>query len=334
MVQTAFDLEEEKLRKAVCDRKAKLVLIQLPEGLKPQGPRLVHAVEGAGAMAILSADPCYGACDLAIAEAERLGADLIVHYGHSEMVRQTIIPTLYIEARARGSVKTTVRKALPLLGSRKRIGLVTTVQHVHQLADARRALLDAGKAVVLGDRGSLKHPGQVIGCDYSNASAVAEAVDAFLFLGGGKFHAIGVALATLKPVVVADPYEKRAFSVDEDAARLIRRRWAGIREAEQAREVGILIGLKMGQKRLDLALKLNRLLRRRYQVVLLALREVTPAALMQFPSIDAFVNTACPRISLDDSERFSKPLLTPRETMVVLGELEWEELCRKGWFEN
>jgi 2-(3-amino-3-carboxypropyl)histidine synthase len=250
------------------------------------------------------------------------------------MVRQTIIPTLYIEARARGSVKTTVRKALPLLGSRKRIGLVTTVQHVHQLADARRALLDAGKAVVLGDRGSLKHPGQVIGCDYSNASAVAEAVDAFLFLGGGKFHAIGVALATLKPVVVADPYEKRAFSVDEDAARLIRRRWAGIREAEQAREVGILIGLKMGQKRLDLALKLNRLLRRRYQVVLLALREVTPAALMQFPSIDAFVNTACPRISLDDSERFSKPLLTPRETMVVLGELEWEELCRKGWFEN
>ncbi|MGB9134112.1 MAG: diphthamide biosynthesis enzyme Dph2 [Candidatus Bathyarchaeia archaeon] len=334
MPQSAFDLEEEKLSKAVYNRKAKLVLIQLPEGLKPQGPRLATTVEKAGAIAILSADPCYGACDLAIAEAERLGADLIVHYAHSELIKQTAIPTIYIEARARVSVKDTVKKALPHLKRWRKIGIVTTLQHVHQLEEARRTLLDADKTVAIGDRGVLKHPGQVIGCDYSNAKAVSEEADAFLFLGGGKFHAIGVALATAKPVIVADPYEKRAFTVNEEAASLIRKRWANIHETEQATEVGILIGLKIGQKRLDQALRLKKRLECKYRVVLLALREITPEALMQFPSIDAFVNTACPRISLDDSERFDKPLLTPEEALVALGELKWEELCKKGWLGN
>ncbi len=334
MPQSAFDLEEEKLSKAVYNRKAKLVLIQLPEGLKPQGPRLATTVEKAGAIAILSADPCYGACDLAIAEAERLGADLIVHYAHSELIKQTAIPTIYIEARARVSVKDTVKKALPHLKRWRKIGIVTTLQHVHQLEEARRTLLDADKIVAIGDRGVLKHPGQVIGCDYSNAKAVSEEADAFLFLGGGKFHAIGVALATAKPVIVADPYEKRAFTVNEEAASLIRKRWANIHETEQATEVGILIGLKIGQKRLDQALRLKKRLECKYRVVLLALREITPEALMQFPSIDAFVNTACPRISLDDAERFDKPLLTPEEALVALGELKWEELCKKGWLEN
>jgi 2-(3-amino-3-carboxypropyl)histidine synthase len=334
MPQAAFDLEEKELLKAVCDRKARLVLIQLPEGLKPQGPKLAHVVEKAGAIAILSADPCYGACDLAITEAERLGADLIVHYAHSEIIRQGVTPAIYFRARARASARDAIKKAIPLLKNWSSIGLVTTLQHVHQLKDAKRVLLNAGKTVVLGDRGSLKHPGQVVGCDYSNAKAISRTVDAFLFLGGGRFHAVGVALATAKPVIVADPYENRVFSVDKEAAKLIRKRWASIREAEQATEVAILIGLKIGQKRLDQALKIKRLLERRYRVVLLALREITPETLLQFPSIDAFVNTACPRISLDDSERFDKPLLTPEETMVLLGKLKWEELCKRGWFEN
>jgi 2-(3-amino-3-carboxypropyl)histidine synthase len=55
---------------------------------------------------------------------------------------------------------------------------------------------------------------------------------------------------------------------------------------------------------------------------------------MEFPSIDAFVNTACPRISLDDAARFRKPILTVNEALVVVGKLSWEELCRKGLLES
>jgi 2-(3-amino-3-carboxypropyl)histidine synthase len=335
MSSQSFDLEEKRLIKEVQKRKAGLVLIQLPEGLKPLGPRLAAAVETTGALAILSADPCYGACDLATAEAERLGADLIVHYGHSEMLRQKAFSTLYIEAKAKISVKDAVRRAIPHLEAWRRIGLVTTVQHVHKLDEAKKVLLEAGKVVAMGNAGRLKYAGQVIGCDYSNAKAVSKEVDAFLFVGGGRFHAIGVTLATAKPTIAADPYERKAFSIESEARRILKKRWASIHEATQAKKVGVLVGLKAGQKRLDLALRIKESVESAGKIALiLALKEITPEALMQFPTIGAFVNTACPRLSLDDEGEFRKPLLTPDEMLVVLGKLRWEELCQKGWFES
>ncbi len=335
MPQSTFDLEEKRLGEEVRITKAKLVLIQLPEGLKPHGPRLAAVVEKAGALAVVSADPCYGACDLAVLEAERLGADLIVHYGHSEMLKQTAFQTLYIEAKAKSSVKKAVQEAIPKLKKWKKIGLVTTVQHVHKLDEAKAVLLEAGKSVAVGDAGRLKYAGQVIGCDYSNAEAVAKEVDAFLFVGGGRFHALGVALATAKPTIVADPYETRAFTVEDEAALILKKRWANISEAKKAKTIGILVGLKAGQKRLDEALKMKKLVEDvGREATIFALREITPEALIQFPTIDAFVNTACPRLSLDDAERFRKPLLTPNEMLVALGKLEWERPCREGWFES
>ena len=319
-------------------RKSKLVLIQLPEGLKPQGPEIAEIVENVGATAIVSADPCYGTCDLAVEEAESLGADLLIHFGHSQMPctgKLEHLPIVHIEAKAKLSLKAALKKTLPLIKPWKRIGLVTTIQHVEHLNDAKEELLAAGKIVAVGDTGRLGYAGQVLGCDFSNAQAVAKDVDAFVCACGGRFHAVGVALATSKPTVVADPYEVRAYSVDHDADRVRKQRWASIQEAAEGQRFGVLIGLKSGQKRLEKALQISRKLQQATKKpTLLAVREITPESLLQYPSIDAYVNTACPRISLDDSTRFKKPVLTANEALVVAGELTWEQLLRKGWFED
>jgi 2-(3-amino-3-carboxypropyl)histidine synthase len=335
MKTTSFDLEEKRLKKEISKGTAKIVLVQLPEGLKAEGPRLATLIEDAGALAIVSADPCYGACDLALPDAESLCADLIVHYGHSSQTKQERVPTIYMEARAKISVKAAVKKAIPLLEPWSNIGLVTTVQHVHKLDEAKILLLEAGKTVAIGDAGLVKHPGQVIGCNFSNAQSVSEEVEAFLFVGGGRFHAIGVALATAKPTIIADPYEKRAYSIHDEVPRILKQRWASISEAKGAENFGVLIGLKSGQKRVREAVKIKEKLQKSgRKATLLALREITSNALMQFPNIDAFVNTACPRLSLDDTPSFLKPILSLNEALVMLGEMDWEELCRKGWFEN
>jgi len=335
MKTSIFDLEEERLKEEIKKRGSKRVLIQLPEGLKAEGPRLASIAEKMGAVAFVSADPCYGACDLAVQEAESLGVDLLVHYGHSEMMPQQRVPTIYVEARTAVSVKPAVKKALPLLKPWKHIGLVTTVQHVDMLDEARATLLKAGKSVTVGDAGRLKHPGQVIGCDYSNATAVSKDVDAFLFVGGGRFHAVGVGLATSKPTIVADPYEQRAYSVDNEVQKITKQRWASIQGAEKVEHFGVLVGLKSGQKRTEEAMHVKeKLMKKGKKATLLTLREVTPEALMQFPTIEAFVNTACPRISLDDATRFKRPVLTIKEALVVVGELTWEGLLKKGWFEG
>jgi 2-(3-amino-3-carboxypropyl)histidine synthase len=307
----------------------------MPEGLKVEGPRLASIIEKLGAVAFVSADTCYGGCDLAVQEAESIGADLLVHYGHSELLPKQRIPIIYIEAKTAISVKPAVKKALALLKRWKNIGLLTTIQHIDMLNEAHTTLHEADKNVAVGDGGRLKHAGQVIGCDYSNARVVQKNVDAFLFVGGGRFHAIGVELATSKPTIVADPYERRAFSVKEDVKRILKQRWASIHEAEEAKEFGVLVGLKSGQMRINQAMKVKSTLEKHGKsVTLLTMREVTPQALMQFPTIDAFVNTACPRIAIDDASRFLKPVLLVNESFVLLGELTWEKLLRKGWFED
>lgn len=330
-----FDFEEERIKQEITKLGANRVLLQLPEGLKSEGLRLAKIVEKSGALPIISADPCYGACDIAINQAEKLGVDLIVHFGHSRLAKHEQIPTVYIEARATVTVNEAVEKSLQLLSNYTKIGLATSVQHLHALNQAREILIRAGKIVTIGDAGQMSYAGQVSGCNYSNVKSIADEVEAFLFIGGGQFHALGIALSTSKPTFIADPYDNRAFSINDEAQKILKKRWTSIEEAHNAKTYGILIGLKTGQKRFNEALKIKELAEKNGKAAfLMAVEEITPETLMEFPSIDAYVNTACPRVSLDAPEKFLKPVLTIIEFMVVSGEFSWENMLKKGLFAN
>ena len=330
-----FDFEEERIKQEITRLGAKRVLLQLPEGLKPEGPRLAKIIEKSGALPIISADPCYGACDIAVNEAESLGVDLIVHFGHSKLVKHEQIPTIYVEARATVKVDAALEQSLLLLSNYTKIGLATSVQHLQVLNQTRELLIRAGKTVIIGDSGQMSYAGQVSGCNYSNVKSIAGEVEAFLFIGGGLFHALGIALSTSKPTFIADPYDNRAFAIYDEAQKILKKRWACIEEAQGAKAFGVFVGLKPGQKRLDQALSVKALAEKHGKAAyLLAVREITPETLLEFPSIDAYVNTACPRISLDASGKFSKPVLTINEFMVASGESSWENMLKKGLFEN
>jgi 2-(3-amino-3-carboxypropyl)histidine synthase len=65
------------------------------------------------------------------------------------------------------------------------------------------------------------------------------------------------------------------------------------------------------------------------ECALLALREIDPVVLENFSDIEGFVNTGCPRIALDDQERFRRPVLNPEEVMIALGTKRWEEYAKE-----
>jgi len=335
MTEFSPDLEEETVRSEINRRKARRVLIQLPEGLRSKVYKIKGLVEEAGAEAFISASPCYGACDPYPLETGELGIDLVIHYGHSRLLGDRSMDSIYVEARSDNPVKEVVEAALPLLQKFSKVGLVTTIQHLNRLAEARNALAVSGKKVLIGDVGGLMHPGQVIGCDCNNAKVVSDGVEAFLVVAGGRFHALGVALATMKPTIVADPFEGRAYSLEEDVHSIMKKRWALIEEATRAGKIGVLIGLREGQRRLNLALQMKEKFEKAgKQAILLAVQEISPVILDQFCEVEAFVNTACPRVSLDDAARFEKPVLSLTEALIVLGEKSWEELCEEGWSED
>jgi 2-(3-amino-3-carboxypropyl)histidine synthase len=122
-----------------------------------------------------------------------------------------------------------------------------------------------------------------------------------------------------------DPYSGEAKEMSLlSVERILRQRFGLIMACDNAQVFGILIGEKPGQMRRTLALRMKRMLEKHGKKgYLMALEHVSPE-LIDFYPVDAFVNTACPRIAIDDAVRYKKPLLTPFELEVVLGEKQWE----------
>ena len=108
---SAFDLEEDRIVGEVTRRGAKLVGVQLPEGLKRHAARLSALIESrTGAVVVVSGDPCYGSCDLVEDALGALGVELVVHVGHTELGDvKPRLPTIYVTARSHADPTRTQR---------------------------------------------------------------------------------------------------------------------------------------------------------------------------------------------------------------------------------
>lgn len=74
-----YDLELERAVKEVKANKAKTVLIQLPEGLKPKAKEIIDFIqEKTKAKCFIWLGSCYGACDI-----PKFDFDLLIQWGHS-----------------------------------------------------------------------------------------------------------------------------------------------------------------------------------------------------------------------------------------------------------
>jgi 2-(3-amino-3-carboxypropyl)histidine synthase len=83
-IQEIYDLELDRVVSTVEKQKAKFVLLQFPEGLKPYAQVICDYIEeNCSCNCFIWMGSCYGACDLPL-EVERLGIDLIVQFGHSK----------------------------------------------------------------------------------------------------------------------------------------------------------------------------------------------------------------------------------------------------------
>ena len=316
-----FDVEGviEKIKKF----HAEVVGVQFPEGLKIHATKIARQIEDeTGATVIISADPCYGACDAADTDMRDV-ADLLVHFGHTALPIKYDIPVIFVETRSDMDVQGALSSAMKLLEGYNRIGLVTTAQHLHLLQDMKNFLEENGKEVVMhGGRGTQQ--GQILGCNFSSIKDLE--ADAFLYVGSGNFHTLGIKLFTDKPVVIADPYINEARDIDEFADRIMRIRFARIAKAMDAGSFGIIVSSKKGQSRMELAKVLKNMIHKeKKEAYILIMDDVSPELLTPFMDIDAFVMTACPRIAIDDANMYKKPLLTPQELEIVLGKRDWED---------
>ena len=317
-----YDMDLEKAVRKINSRDARTVGLQFPEGLKMQAVEIArHIEEETGATVIISGDPCFGACD--VSDWKMKGSvDLIIHYGHTPLPLKYEVPTLFIEAFSKIDLKKDLEKCLEELKGYSRIGLVTTTQHLHLLAETKDFLEDNGKEVILGSSASTRK-GQVLGCNFSSIKELD--ADVILFIGSGNFHPLGIRLFSKVPVLALDPYNSEIRTMDEYADRILRIRFARITKARTARKWGIIVSSKEGQYRMSLAREIKKTLEDSGMEAYIILADnINPDILLPYMELEAFVVSACPRIAIDDSQMYKKPLLTPQELEIVLDKRQWE----------
>ncbi|PSP85223.1 diphthamide biosynthesis enzyme Dph2 [Halobacteriales archaeon QS_1_68_17] len=317
-----WDYELDRIVAAVEERDASKVGLQFPEGLKRRSAAVTddlreHLPEDVVVMT--SGQPCYGACDLDTFLMRR--TDVFVHFGHSPMKEsdKIIYVPLFSNVEVTPIVERAVDEQLDPPEDDADVGLVTTAQHMNRF-DQMRAFLEDRGYTVHTRRGDdrLTHEGQVLGCNYASADVDADQV---LYVGGGKFHPLGLAMEhPEKHVVIADPVNNVVTVAD--AEQFMKQRYATVHKAMDADTWGVIFCTKIGQGRWETA---EEIVAGNDDAYLVTMDEITPDRLTNFP-YDAYVNTGCPRITTDDGPQFKQPLLTPGEYEIAIGEKPLDSL--------
>lgn len=315
----AFDLHDmvERIKHA----RAKTVGLQLPEGLKRRAAALARALEEATeAQIVIIGEECFGACDV-IPDA---GMDIIFNIGHSDIPNMPLDRDNYRFIELPYDIDhQALHEILSLEELGGKVGLVATVQHVHALDGFKQFLEGNGIEAVIargGDR--VVHPGQILGCNLSSAANCGE-VDSYVFLGSGRFHALGIYLALGKPVFILDPYSGLVALLEKEASeQYLKTRWGAISRAKQAKTFGIIVSRKPGQYRMETAENVKRTLEEAGKEAYLIILDLLTPQRLDTLGLDAYVVTACPRIAIDDSGSYSQPLLTPVEVEALVGKTE------------
>lgn len=320
-------IDEERVYNIIRERNPRVVAFNAPEALLPKVSLLADKVSREfGIYAYVIADPCYGSCDINADAARRLGADILFHVGHGIAFNE-LGNVVMVDAYDDIPFDSVTIKCIGILKERgiMHVGLVTNSQHKHQLTDVSSLLESNGVEVIIGKGKGQLMDAQVFGCEFYPAFYSRERVDAFLFLGQSTFHAIGVALSTGKLTLMLDPYYDDVKEVNGYAERLKRKAILAVYKALDAKRIGIVVGLKEGQIMLNRVRDIKeRLERHGKDVRLVALTEVTDDRLRVFNDVDAFIQVACPRLSIDDE--FSKPLLSVPQAYAMLNILDGKDI--------
>lgn len=317
-------MEVEKVINHINKKGYKNVGLQFPEGLKMQAVSIARKIEDeTDATVIISGDPCFGACDVCDKKMEGI-VDMIVHYAHTPLPLKYKVPVMFIEAYSSINVKRSLDKALELLEDYSKIALATTTQHLHLLGEIKDYLEDNGKEIVIGSSSKGTTKGQVLGCNFSSIKNLDAEI--YLFIGSGKFHPLGIHLFTKAPVIAVDPYNGEANEISDYADRILRIRFARIIKAKSVKKWGILVSSKEGQYRMSLAKEIKKSLQdENMEAYIILVDKISPEILLPYMDLEGFIVTACPRIAIDDSAMYKKPLITPKELEIVLNKRKWEE---------
>jgi diphthamide biosynthesis enzyme Dph1/Dph2-like protein len=221
------------------------------------------------------------------------------------------------------------------------LALYASVQFVNNLEIIHQQLTKLNITILTtkADRTHVKT--QLLGCDSELASLhLSEKqfnqIQTFLYIGDGRFHPYALVYAQkdipatiAKPIICNDPIAKKFTLTDTNIIRQILRKYrASLMKFLVAKNIGVIVTIKPGQEHLIASYRLEKKFSDKTFYFFID-DVVSFNQLENFPFIDIWINTTCPRVGLDDQEKFTKGVINLNDAFMVREVLGKESLLMK-----
>lgn len=339
LLPSNYNFEIHKTVWHIRKNESKNVALQMPEGLLMFACTISDILEQFCDVATLvMGDVTYGACCVDDFTARALGCDFLVHYGHSCLVPVdiTTIKALYVFVDIGIDIShlvNTLRRNLP---SGSHLAMVGTIQFVASIQSIRNELesgSDGETFKITIPQAKPLSPGEILGC---TAPKLAADTDAIVYVGDGRFHLESIMIAN--PSIAAyryDPYSRKFTHEYYEHREMKEMRKQAIEKACKAQRYGLILGTLGRQGSPKVLENIEKQLQKAgksYTILLLS--EIFPAKLAQLADVEAWVQIACPRLSIDWGYAFEAPLLSPYELSVALDNVHWKEDYPMDFYAN
>jgi len=240
--------------------------------------------------------------------------------------------TVFIDATWEGTIELGTELFAELKRRKtKTVALFAAVQFLN--LDRVRQQLQNASITVLTTKAKRTHVStQILGCDAYEDSFEDDIItqaDSVLYIGDGLFHPKALLLAqlhatTIKDVIIWDPVAKTMRIIRaEDVVAQKKKTIANIKRFIAAERIGIIVTIKPGQQYIGNAEKLQEQLQKQNKEVYIFIdNTVNLFSLENYPFIQAWVNTACPRIGMDDITTIPQALINIRDAYDPVAALE------------
>lgn len=219
--------------------------------------------------------------------------------------------TMFVESRYKGVVSDELLERIKeKINPYKKINLIGVIQYLDQMNYVKDRIKDK-EFVVLSSKYRAMYPGQILGCD--QYAAECEDCDVILAFTQGIFHIMGVLMKTDKKVINVDVETGKMEELDEKSVQKYKKRMMqAIGIALSAKKVMFVESIKSGQTVGAKDIK-DALIKKGIEVYTVVFDEINFQRLNEFRDVDAFINTACQRIAIDDMDKLEKPIVNAED---------------------
>lgn len=222
---------------------------------------------------------------------------------------------VFLKSQYKKKVKLT-KELLEQIESYNVVAIFSSIQFINQMNDIIEQLEEKypDKKIITAKTSRTDKKYQILGCNvYSenfnfkkdNEDCLLEP-DCYLYIGDGIFHPQAIVLSqkekmNISPVISFNPKNDLIkIFCEEDISKIIRKYRSNLLNFLDSKNIGVYITTKKGQEQYEFSKKINSFFPNK-KFYFFVSETLNIQSMEDFPFIDSWINTACPRIALEDS---------------------------------